>query len=228
MIKSNHSSGESKGSNFFAKLNIMASKKKLVLFDIDFTLLNNDGLRAAYRSHLFNDLKIDQIQIEQIYQSYKSGLKADRYFRPKHLVKLYSEKCQIDEVETYKHTFGNPEVYTPFPEVLEVINRLHGTIDIGIWTEGMKGWQSTKVKHMNLLDFINPNHKYIFFNKTTKHALGKIPKDAIIVDDKLTNIDKLLEAKISTPVWINRKSTDKHKTAKTVHDLKEFESWLTG
>jgi len=67
---------------------------------------------------------------------------------------------------------------------------------------------------MNLDKYFNKDLIFIVNEKDTKEAVGKIPKNSIIVDDKESICDFLIENNINC-IWLNRKDkrkSDKHKT----------------
>lgn len=200
--------------------------KPLILFDIDRTLLDTSRLVESHNLHLIKRFGLSAERLEEVHKKYKSTLKAGRYFRPKNYAKLIADSFGLELDEVVKESFTKSEHYIPFLETIEVLERLHKTFALGIWTEGVKSFQSLKIKYLNLDQFIRPDHKYIFLNKTTKNSLSKIPEKAIIIDDKVFNIDYLVKNGKHTPVWINRLNDDKHPKATTVKSLFEFEKWL--
>lgn len=204
----------------------MASAKKLILFDIDFTVFDNNAFRSNYRNYLFLNLGLNEDQVESVYLEYKNSLKADRYFRPKQLITNLCNAFELEHELVFKNTFGKSDNYLSFVETDEILERLSKKYTLGIWTEGLRGWQWQKVKNMKLDHYFDPAHKYIFPNKTTDRAVAKLPYNVVVIDDKISNIDLLLKHGGRFPVWINRKNDDMHPCTPTVKNFLEFETWL--
>ena len=79
-----------------------------------------------------------------------------------------------------------------------------------------------KYKSLNCENMFNKQLVNFVQDKRTKEYINTIPEDTMIVDDNIDVINILSEYKHITPVWINRKSRDKHEKVKTIFELKEL------
>lgn len=98
--------------------------------------------------------------------------------------------------------------YSLFPEVTKILDLLKENFILGIFSEGDREFQISKLKKTNIWHFFNPEDIFI---ETKKHTLimeieeKYRDKPLVVVDDKLTVLadlkKKLPDAKM---VWIKR------------------------
>jgi len=110
-----------------------------------------------------------------------------------------------------------------YPEVVETLQLLSQKgHTLGIFSEGFTNFQTNKISFADLLPFFDPNKIHISRRKMQLEVLSLLDKNAVIVDDKteyLVGLDQTI-----TPLWINRYSTEKHPTIKTIHSLAEMKT----
>jgi phosphoglycolate phosphatase-like HAD superfamily hydrolase len=98
--------------------------------------------------------------------------------------------------------------YILYDEVLQVLGRLRGTVELGIFSKGEIEFQNAKLNKTEIKDFFNKDNVHIFEDKdiNINQVLEKYKDHRIfLVDDKLSI---LYAAKIYNPavfsVWVKR------------------------
>ncbi|KKP39430.1 MAG: hypothetical protein UR29_C0007G0081 [Candidatus Woesebacteria bacterium GW2011_GWC2_33_12] len=108
-----------------------------------------------------------------------------------------------------------------YKETLEVLEKLKDKYRLGIYSEGTKKFQNHKFKSLGLNKYFDKDLIFIVDAKDTKEVLEKIPKDAIIVDDKETICEFLTKNEIRA-IWLNRKDNRKSDKCETIYSLFEL------
>ena len=89
---------------------------------------------------------------------------------------------------------------------------------MGIYSEGTAKFQNHKFRSLGLDRYFDNDLIFIVDAKDTKEVLNKIPKDAIIVDDKETICGFLTKNDIRA-IWLNRKDNRKSDKFETIYSL---------
>ena len=80
----------------------------------------------------------------------------------------------------------------------------------------------TKLKYSGIFDYFDPNFIYIHRRKIDPDILNSLPKNSIIVDDRLEIITDLTPYSHLNPVWLNRKDNVISQPVRTIHSLVEL------
>ncbi|MEK7611402.1 MAG: hypothetical protein AAB486_03480 [Patescibacteria group bacterium] len=117
-----------------------------------------------------------------------------------------------------------PDLYrrSLYPDTLPSLAKLQASHRLGIFTEGFRKFQLTKLKLSGLLPLFNRDLTFIHRRKLTPTAIKRLPKGAIIVDDNLEVVETLLKFPYVTPVWLNRKDKKKHPQIRAIRSLTEL------
>jgi len=198
--------------------------RKTILFDIDKTLLNTEVLVETINKRLANILNTEENNIKHMHHKYRRSLGSNIEYDPKDFVKFIidstSNGSQKKLINIY---YGKDNIYEKclFKEVDAVLKQLKKNHTLGVFSEGIAKFQNHKFKSLGIERFLEKDRVFITSKKTTDSYLKRIPKDAIIVDDKL-EIVELLDKKGFKVIWINRKSKDRHPKIPTIHNLKDL------
>jgi len=202
-------------------------KKPIILFDIDFTLVDTDKLRSLTSLALIKFLKVARKDYETVSEKYAKGLKNYTDFNSKQYLKCLSSEFGKN-VNSLGKVFYNPKFYRQslFTETVSVLEKLFKKeIKLGIFSEGFKNFQRKKLKNSGILKFFDRQNLFIFRRKARKSSVIALPKNSIIVDDNLAvleEIDELNNSKKIKLVWLNRKTKKIHKKIKTIFSLEEI------
>ncbi len=201
--------------------------KEIILFDIDYTLLNTSISKKNFRvriSELLNIPLKDFLVVEKNYVKKEKGFTG---FKPEEYIDYISKNFNANSSDISKTFFDERNfVNTPYPEVPDLLESLFGKFNLGVFSEGFEDFQLSKLHKSNLLEYFDRDLVFIFRRKLTKEALDLIPKGCFIVDDNLPVVCGLVEANQFKPLWLNRKTKEKHERCKTIFDLKNLENVL--
>lgn len=196
---------------------------RIILFDIDYTLLDTDILKKIHFSQIKNILGVKSVTLSRLFAKYVNSLDDTCDFNPDDIIRMLSDKFKIDEEELEEVFYDNPESYrrSLYSGVSELLEALDDST-LGIYSEGSKKFQMVKISQTGISKYFSLNHIYIFRRKSLMSALAKLPQRAVVVDDNLDRIITLKKHTNLQPVWINRKNDRKGKGIKTVSSFSEL------
>lgn len=201
--------------------------KKIILFDIDKTLLNPYFILDDLTSEIKNkfDKKID---VFKIHAEYVKDLESSTDFNTKDFLKFLSEKTMVPFVEL-NNCFYNQKLWEGYvyEEVKSVLNRLQTKFNLGIFSEGFNISQNEKLEMSKLNTFFKKDLIFISRRKLNDDFLKTIPKKVIIVDDKKEVIETLKSKRPDLElIWINRKDEEKMEGVIAIKSLRELENLI--
>lgn len=196
-----------------------------ILFDIDRTLFDTGCLIREIDQGILRVLeKTNRKKLDEASKEYMETLKRDREFEPEEFVKYISKKLKVKNPNSLVDVFyGKNNIYRSclYPDTTFVLSELSKSNHLGIYSEGTLKFQTHKFNSMEIQKFIDKNLIFIFQEKDSIDSLRKLPKDAIVVDDKKIIVEKLFEFGISV-IWINRKNKEVHPVIPTIFNLKQL------
>jgi FMN phosphatase YigB (HAD superfamily) len=212
--------------------------KKIILFDIDFTLSNRDFLVGFGRKILSDLVRKPILELNPIAEkiikesSTRFGI-FDIYFYAKQMA-MHFKDSTLEQKLIDMFLVKYPYAKALYPEVKIILDQLKDKYILGIQTDGQEIFQLKKIESIkNYFD-----NKYIFVFKNKQEEIFKkiqsFQKNVIIIDDKPTYIDKLTRFEIEA-YFINRgrwaKKYDDNPSKfpnikNMVTDLKEFVKFL--
>lgn len=202
--------------------------KKVILFDIDYTLFDTYRFkRKIYEivKDYFNYKKIDNL-VKIIDEAYgdsrtKWGIFIPEKFTADLNIKLKAN-MPIDFVERKIHALNlfDTHHYKEVEYILKKLNK-NKQIIIGIFSSGDEGFQKNKIK--KIMKYLHKDHINIFMFKhdKLKEVFDKYKNYKLfIVDDFLDILDKINKLnKNAVTVWIKRKEKSEFNK---VSEIKEF------
>lgn len=194
-------------------------QKGIILFDIDRTIFDTDGEVKGFNEAILKVLKHSDLKSLEV-------LNKSRNFSPEDYVKELCAKFNFNDQEKlleifygekYKYIYKN----NVFPETRIILDKLKAGYRLGIYSEGTAIFQNHKFKSLGLDSYFDKDLVFIFDAKDTKDATQKIPRSAIIVDDKERICEFLTENSIRA-IWLNRKDDRINPNFQTSHSLLEL------
>lgn len=194
------------------------AKKKLILFDIDYTLFNASDFRDSFFSILVQRIPHSnkEILLNVLQQVYEEAKTNTSFFDPKTYLALLQKRLpSLSEISVLQRAIMNEamlenSLYKETKEVLRTLAQDKNTT-IGIFSWGNIGVQKAKIK--SLERYLQTKHIHIVeFDK--KNILPKIVYvyadwDLYIIDDfqEVLIEAKRLDRNIYT-IWIKRPETE--------------------
>ncbi len=203
-------------------------QKGIILFDIDRTIFDTDHLiNLLYRN--FSDI-IDNNGSLGFKEFWENTFSGSKHITSEERLRLIVSTFGIKKIKPLLNIYYGKEfsyIYkdSVFPETFEVIEKLKDKYRLGVYSEGTKRFQNNKFKSMELDKYIENDLVFIFDHKTNSESLSKIPKEAIIVDDKESVCEYLVDNGL-TAIWLNRKDNRKSDRFQTIHNLIELPPML--
>lgn len=199
--------------------------KKIILFDIDLTLFNNNRFVELKDDQIIKYVGIKNIEkYKRLLPKYLMTLQNQRDFSPDRFIEIVCEKFKFkDKEKLLKLTYKDKTLYNRslFEDVRETLDILHNKYHLGIFSEGKADFQSFKLNSLGLNKYFEKELIFIVDAKDTKEVIDRLPKDVVIVDDKERICDFLFEKNIDC-IWLNRKDERKSDKYKTIHTLLEL------
>ncbi|OGJ37659.1 MAG: hypothetical protein A2383_04055 [Candidatus Pacebacteria bacterium RIFOXYB1_FULL_39_46] len=168
----------------------MPNSKSLILFDIDRTLFNTPLFVDKQLQKLTQTLDTDSQKLQKNFQSYLASLTDTTHFSPDNFT-TYLAKYYQHDVKKVREAFYHSSNFdsTLYPEVKEVLQKLQQDgYTLGIFSQGFIDFQLKKLTENNLLDFFDPQHRYILREKADPKLIENLPENTVIIDDKITII----------------------------------------
>ena len=201
--------------------------KETILFDIDYTLLNATVSKQNYREKISKLVGVsvdDYMVVEKDYMNRESGFTD---FHPDDYIKHMCRNYNVDEVCVREVFFDDQNfVEALYPDVIPALEKLSESYGLGIFSEGFEDFQMTKLHKSGLSHFFKKDLTFIFRRKLMEGALNMLPENCFIVEDNPSVIDALVEFGRVQPVWLNRKSEEKHREIPTIGNLENLKEIL--
>lgn len=205
--------------------------KKIILFDIDRTLLDTDKTSVLHNECIAKILKTDDLEkIKSVKSNYKSTLSNEREYKAEEYLKILVKEFNSEKLEDlldvyygekYKYTYKD----AVYPEAVSVLEKLKSNYRLGIYSEGANGFQDNKFESMGISEYFEKDLTFILEAKDTVEAIKKIPNGAVVVDDKERICEFLNDNGIEV-LWLNRKDDRKSDNFETIYSLLELPAIL--
>lgn len=182
--------------------------KKILLFDIDYTLLNTTKLRElivdALASHVS---QVDFKLVDDIYYE----IRQQGAFDPKLFAQLFKNRHEaaVAEEEIERLWFDDQIIQQAlYPEALSVLQQLQKRedIELGIFSSGKTEFQLQKIA--SLSDLLTERHIHIaeFKEETLPELMHEYEKeDVVMIDDLVTVLQKAKSFKQNLfTIWMKR------------------------
>lgn len=204
--------------------------KRILLFDIDRTLLDTDKMSFLLTSALSKILGEKNLnKINSIKREYIESLKRDREFTPDEFCRRLSLEFNFDTMTLLDVFYGDKYAYiykeSVFPETIQVLDKLKDNYRFGIYSEGNYKFQNRKFDALNKYRHFDKNFIFIVGAKDNQETLEKIPSRSLIVDDKEIVCEFLFKHGIKV-IWLNKKDSRKSEKFTTVYNLLELSTIL--
>ena len=194
--------------------------KEVILFDIDYTLINSQVSKELRRKKFSNLLGIsedDFLLTEKEYVKRDSGFTD---FNPNEYVDFIAKKYgvgrdSISEIFFQDENFGR----AVYQDVLTTLEALKNDFSLGIFSEGFVDFQMLKLHKSNLLKYFDPNLTFVFKRKLTEDSFKLLPQGCFIVDDNVFVIEGLCKEGSFKPIWLNRKGDATNTSCRVIESL---------
>lgn len=200
--------------------------KKIILFDIDDTLIDVHPMAKNFYQKIADTIGSSLEEIVKAKEEYKNTLEKYSDYHPNELMEFIHRIFKVDE-EKKTNPFIEEKYYRDalFPEVKSVFGRLKKDYLLGIFSEGFDDYQGRKISP--LIDLLDKDQIFISRRKLDNSFLEKLPKGAIIIDDRKEVVEKLRDFGGFKVFWLDRKNEQEKIDGITkIKDLIELEKLI--
>jgi FMN phosphatase YigB (HAD superfamily) len=204
---------------------------KVILFDIDYTLFNNDRFVELKDNQIIEIIGIKDVnKYKSILPKYLDSLNNHREFNPSDFLDLVcNEFCYKNKKTLEELTYNSSILYKSslFGDVVKSLKSLSKDYALGIFSEANDiKFQKHKLNSLGIGKYFDKDLIFIIDAKDTKEVIDKLPKKCVIVDDKESICNFLTENGIRA-IWLNRKDGRKSEKYQTIFSLLELPELLT-
>lgn len=200
--------------------------KKIILFDIDGTLINTKSMAKIFCEKIATESNINLEKIIQLRDEYITTLEYSTDYHPNELVNFINKKTnkKLNPEEIF---FKEKDIYKKyiFDDAFNVLDKLKDNYKLGIFSEGFDDYQGRKISP--LIDLLDKDQIFISRRKLDNSFLEKLPKGAIIIDDRKEVVEKLRDFGGFKVFWLDRKNEQEKIDGITkIKDLIELEKLI--
>lgn len=201
----------------------------IILFDIDFTLLDSEHLRNTIQNNRLPALfGVSSRKINSLTDQYLSTLGSSIEFCPREYVQFLANKLDKAKEKAALDIFlNNPTDFRAalYSEVMPVLEELHKKHRLGIFSEGDAEFQKTKLEKSGIRKFFDDALVFIFPTKGDKlnYVWEKVKTyqcPVLIIDDSINHVTKISKTRL-TPILIDRKRVAEN-TFASIRSLEEL------
>lgn len=201
--------------------------KEIILFDLDYTLLNTGKFKENFKIRISNLLKISLDEFIQAEKGYVKAKKGFTDFIPEDYIRYISNYFNHDQSEISKAFFDENNFQDAlFGDVIPTLDALKSSYRIGVFSEGFKDFKILKLHKTGILKYFDKDLIFIFKRKLIEDSLKLLPDNCFIVDDNLPVICALKELKRVRPIWLNRETNENNEDCLTIHSLENLNDVL--
>ena len=188
----------------------MIDKKKVVLFDIDYTLFDTEDFRKNLYKNISQAVGEDINKIEPIGKSIYAKLrKKYGYFNPAEFIKNFKGYMKNDvDFSAVEESIWNEEAFRRciYKEVDDILSEIKKIAQVGIFSKGHDRFQRAKLKTIE--HFLEIKHIHIVVDKYANlpQIINKYAKHKLyLVDDELEALHfaSKLRSDVFT-IWVKR------------------------
>jgi FMN phosphatase YigB (HAD superfamily) len=194
----------------------------LILFDIDGTLFNSNHFGKLIRAEFIKILGVEEDNLVRTIADYYAALEHYSDFDPETITDFVAKRYTVDKKLLDEVFWGEDVIYKEslYEETIDVLNKLHKTSTLGIFSQGNSALQDRKLKACGIIKYFKEDYIFVRTRKLSDEAIALLPREAMVVDDNhdvIVTISSFVKA-----VWINRRTEDRDPKVKTIHSLTEL------
>lgn len=206
---------------------------KIILFDIDYTLIDSDKLRLFAHQEILKQLKISKVEVERATENFSKTLKSSLEFSPQRYARFLTNYFADSLIEKKATDILNePAIYqqATYPETIPALKILKQNCSLGIFSEGVRKFQITKITLSGIINYLDRGLIFIYPEKSgvMKSIIRKIGK-VYVIDDNPEHIVELSKINGVSPIWLKRgpkTQKEENLNCPTILSLEEIENYL--
>ncbi len=198
--------------------------KKVLLFDIDYTLLDSGIIKTKTIDEICRVFEVDRLKVEAARDKYYFSLASTTDIKPDEMLGVIQRELGVPLTEL-KSTYYNPKIYeqSVYPETIEMLMSIDlDKFVLGVFSEGWDYYQKFKMEASGIAKYFDNKFYFIKRRKKSNEFINSLPRDSWVIDDRADVVKKLKKVGGVVPIWINRKDKQTNPEIKTIFSLKEL------
>lgn len=205
--------------------------KKIILFDIDYVLIDSEELRVLRKGKICRKFEISEEKFEQIREKYFQSLEKTSNFSAKNfsyfLAKTIKNPLVGEKIAKIYYQDKATCKRTVYPDVIPALKKLKSHCRLGIFSEGDKDFQRSKLILPEIINYFKKGLVFIYPDKTSKatEIVDKVG-EVYIIDDNPKHIKDIALTSEAHPIWLKRgpkAQTEEKLNCPTIFSLEEVE-----
>jgi phosphoglycolate phosphatase-like HAD superfamily hydrolase len=160
----------------------------ILLFDIDYTLFNTDIFRNKIIEETLSQFKLDEKRVRKFYFEYERNINTPVGINIKHFTEEIGKEFNLSPELLFSIMMDRKRLYLEslYPDTITTLTLLSKKYLLGIFSQGYRSFQENKLKQCGIISYFKQEYIFIFPDKTLDSVLKTLPKNAIIIEDKLS------------------------------------------
>ncbi|MFZ2025784.1 MAG: HAD hydrolase-like protein [Microgenomates group bacterium] len=190
-------------------------KKTILLFDIDYTIFDTDIYKRMIAEKFTLKYQLDATRVALFDEQYEKNLGNVIGINIKEYSRLFGEQFDISPDILFTIVMDTKEFYTQslYPDALVTLTLLSKEYPLGIFSQGYRDFQENKLEKCGIMSYFKKEHIFIFPDKTQPSVLKTLPENAVIIEDKLSVVQKIVPP--LRAIHMDRSGTQKYNPSVT-------------
>lgn len=200
-------------------------KNKILLFDIDYTLFDTDIFRGTSLKEIALRCNLDGKRVREFYAEYRKGDQNPAGINMKHFTEQIGKEFNLSPEFLFSIVMDTQKLYLDslYPDAVATLALLSKEYPLGIFSQGYREFQENKLRQCGIMPYFKKEYIFIFPDKTLSSVLNTLPENAVIIEDKLSVVQKINPPLIA--IQMDRSNTQKY--SPSVASLVELPPLLT-
>lgn len=201
--------------------------KKVILFDIDHTLVDTKKLRKYTKDSLIKSSLIRPGIFNAIEDRYIKRLNRFNRFEPNDYLKYISKHTHVSFSALQAASYGRNDIYkhSLFPHTVNVLQSLAKNYVLGIFSEGDKDYQLSKLIKASIIRYFHADYIFIGKNKLSSRIIKNIPSQSVIIDNDRKILETLSKKRDIVPIWLTN-DAERGSDMQTITGIEQIEDVL--
>lgn len=197
-------------------------KDQIILFDIDYTIFNTNKYKKNTSEYICAYFHISIEDMKQFDKEYRSKIYNPAGVNMKDYTEKMAEKFSLSSKQLYELLIETVEIFseTLYPDVLPTLSYLSQHYMLGVFSQGHLPFQKNKLIKTSIIHMFDKKHTYIHTDKTHINHLQKLPKNSIVIDDKVSVVGSV--SKHTLAIHIDRENKITKSSFPIIHTLHEL------
>lgn len=168
-------------------------KKTILLFDIDYTLFDTDIFRDTSLKEIALRCNLDEKKVREFYSEYRKGDQNPAGINMKHFTEQIGGEFNLSPEFLFSIVMDTQKLYRDslYPDAVSTLALLSKEYRLGVFSQGYREFQENKLRQCGIMPYFKKEYMFIFPDKTLSSALKTLPENAVIIEDKLSVVQKI-------------------------------------